>query len=139
MEQETKQATEIICYPEKMAFGGVEWTRADRADGTGIEYLAKAENKTKLRVYLYPESPERWLWNAEFDGVEVNRRLVHDYGVGLIVYSLEEAMTCAINAFDDWLDDMQRILRQQRPRDGYALGFEDGQAALKAEIEKVLL
>jgi hypothetical protein len=132
-------STEIVCYPETMAFGGVAWTRTDRAAGTGIEYLAKAENKTQLRVYLYPQAPERWLWKATFDVVEVNYRLAHYYEVGVIVDSMEEAMTCAINAFDDWLDDMQRILRQQRPKDGYALGFEDGQAALKAEIEKVLL
>lgn len=132
-------STEIICWPDKMAFGGVVWMRTDRDEGTGTEYLAETENKTKLRAYLYPEAPERWLWKAEFKGVEVNHRLAHNYEIGIIVYNMEEAMTCAINAFDDWLDDMQRILRQQRPRDGYALGFEDGQAALKAEIEKVLL
>jgi len=140
MEQATATATpakEYIAWPTIIEFGGLSWVRSDREDNTGVEYFADGENKTRLRAYRYPEAPERWLWNAEFKGIEPNRSLAHEYAIGIIVYDMEEAMTCAVNAFDDWLDDMQRILRQQRPGDRYALGFGDGQAALKAKIEQV--
>lgn len=137
MNQENK-VTEIICWPERIEFGGVPWIRSERTLEQGaVEYCACAPNETKLRIYRYPRKCEQWLWKASF-GIKTNINLVHGYEVGVIVASMEEAMISAVNAFNDWLDDMQRILRIQRPGDRYALGWEDGQAALAAKVMGVL-
>lgn len=144
MEQATATPTatpekEYIAWPDSIEFGGVKWTRATRPlEARSVEYVARHSNKTEMRVYRYPQEYEQWLWKACFLGIEPCARLVHDYEIGIIVDNMEDAMTCAVNAFDDWLDDMQRILREQRPGDRYALGFSDGLAAAKAKIERVL-
>lgn len=147
MEQATATATpekEYIAWPDAIEYGGTIWRKATRNDG--IEY-GTIRDEIDLYIYQYPKKPEhycsggRWRWAAEFKDCvpedDLPQCLRMDAS-GILDTHLDAMCQC-INAFDEWLDDMQRMLLIFKPGDQYAQGFRAGQEDIKAKVAEVVL
>lgn len=121
--------------PKTIEYGGLIWNFEKR---DGVQYRV-IKDKIEMRIYQYPEG--YWLWHVEF--VNLISEELKKSGIPLSAHSIvdtrEEALFMCINAFDMWLDGMQRALLLFRPKDQYAQGFRAGQEEIKAKIAEVVL
>lgn len=103
---------------ESIEFGGVVWVKdKDARYNTHIKGLGESW------IIQYTEGPNngRWFWMAHLGGVLLDLDLaVADNHVSGIAVTRDDAMSACINALDDYLADMRRILLKLQPGDDYA-------------------
>ncbi len=141
MDATTQTAQDL--QPETIEFGGVTWTREDR--NNGVAYKATQPGKAGLDIYQYPPDGSsccngKWRWAANFNihtEIRIPPQVLELEGSN-IVATREDAMAACVNAFDDWIEDMQTMLARLCPQDLYAQGFCAGQEDIKDKIAKVL-
>lgn len=127
--------------PDSIKYGGVVWRRdPDRDTPT----YRTTRNHVDMRVVQYaPDddyAPGRWCGQIHFDDLPgIERPNVLQLNGGAIADTCEDAMCYCINAFDEWLDDMQNMLLIFKPDDQYAKGFRAGQEDIKAKVAEVVL
>lgn len=127
--------------PDSIEYGGVVWLRDKGHDKPTYSTM---RNHVWMRVSMYalddePHVAGRWCCHAHFDSVpDIGRPDVLLLNSHRLADTREDAMAYCINALDDWLDDMQRVLHALRPSDPYQLGFIAGQQDIKTRVAEVI-
>ena len=142
MEHSTMKPTEIICWPERMEFGGIVWRR--REVNKSIEFDGFQPGVGRVRVYLYPDdgyqSAARWYAANELDGLlKGDSRPEFIRGnASTICDTVEAAMQFCLDARVCAQKDLQKMLLALGVGDPYSVGFRDGQSDIKQKLAEVL-
>ncbi len=126
--------------PNAIEYGGVMWQLEHTDDS--IQYRS-LRGQVAMCVSLYASgySVGKWHSAAEFEQLVPREKRPDNFDLRVysIVDTREDAMCFCINAFDEWLENMQSMLLIFKPDDQYAQGFRAGQEDIKAKIAEVVL